>query len=118
MENPIGWTTITFDFDGTLKGFRGPNASIIQIFKSHQEQGLRVGIVTSRIKNPKNTEISDFCAENKIKPAFVIHTNSEDKWMVLKTLGSICHYDDDEWEIEKIKEFLPDVAAYLVRESK
>jgi len=97
---------VTMDFDHNLKFETGkPNISTIKQFKKLQEDYEMV-IVTSRLETKNSIEeIKKFLEEYGLIAKRIIHTNKTDKLESIIQLESIMHFDDDENEIKRIKQF-------------
>jgi hypothetical protein len=102
---------ISFDFDSTLS-----RTDVQEFAKSLISEGFDVWIVTSRFddntaeeKNwwwikKNNKELYDIAESCGIKKENIIFTQMIDKIEFLKDKGFLFHLDDDELEIEFIKE--------------
>ena len=113
--------SVSFDFDGTIalnvwnnedldyerdeksKIILTPNDYIINLMRQYRSQGYKVFVVSSRIEEYKQ-EIIDFLNKYNVPYDECHVTNSRYKAQTLKDLNVQVHYDDDEREIEKIKE--------------
>jgi hypothetical protein len=102
---------VSFDFDSTL------SRDDVQEFASELiDLGFDVWVVTSRfddkIANEKNwwwveknnKELYDVCEKLNIPKENIVFTEMVDKINFLKDKGFLFHLDDDELEIELIKE--------------
>lgn len=109
---------ISFDFDGTLTKQRpsaGPpyNASVkigankenIERFKSYQQQGSKVYVVTAREETrATRQDVQNFLDHHQLKPDGIHFTNREPKVDTLINLNVQLHHDDDENEIIAIEQ--------------
>lgn len=96
---------VTMDFDHNLKFETGkPNKKIIKIFKELQKE-YDVYIVTSRLDTLSNKrEMEEFAREQGLKPKGILSSGGgKDKVSKVVELGAIAHYDDDDYELEKIE---------------
>lgn len=96
---------VTMDFDHNLKFETGkPNQKIVEEFKQLQNE-FDVYIVTSRMKTlGSQKEIEQFSEQFGLKPKGIIHIGSKNKADVILQLGSVKHYDDDEKQLNAIKQ--------------
>ena len=107
---------VTFDFDDTLTmpywsdedGYwtsgSDPNKKTISAMKKFASKGYDVKIVTSRhgTGDHKRT-IATFVKKHNLPVKDIIFTNGKWKADTLERLGSVLHYDDDTYEISRIK---------------
>ena len=107
---------VTFDFDDTLTmpywsdedGYwtsgTDPNKKTISAMKKFASNGYDVKIVTSRhgTADHKRT-IATFVKKHNLPVKDIIFTNGKWKADTLERLGSVLHYDDDTYEISRIK---------------
>ncbi len=106
----------TFDFDDTLtmpvysdeeerwKTGLQPNEKTISIMKKLKSKGFKIHIVTSRRGSSENkNEISMFVKQHNLPVEDVSFTNLNFKADTLEKMGSVLHFDDDPWEIERIE---------------
>ena len=107
---------VTFDFDDTLTmpywsdedGYwtsgSEPNKKTISAMKKFATKGYDVKIVTSRhgTGDHKRT-IATFVKKHNLPVKDIIFTNGKWKADTLERLGSVLHYDDDTYEISRIK---------------
>ena len=103
---------ISFDFDSVLSGIRMQN-----IAKSLITAGHEVWITTTRKANPpltasyNNTYLFLVAETLNIPRERIQFTECKDKYLFLD--GFDVHFDDDEIEIELLKEHLPSCLAIL-----
>jgi len=111
--------TISFDFDDTLiqsdadYNYEGPNKFTVSLFKKFKEKGFNVIIVTSRMEKFESDEdrmaVRDFVKEMGLKPDGIYFTEGKDKAHLLKNLGVMLHFDDDEYEWAALEAHAPDI---------
>ena len=110
---------VTFDFDDTLIRYdseweyAGDNEHIIDYFKRFKSAGYRVFIVTSRKQefenNPDRVNVANFLKERGMTADGMIFTEGQDKARTLDSLGSVLHFDDDEFEWAAIEQNTPHI---------
>lgn len=79
------------------------NHEIAETMDKYKADGWKVILVTSRPRLWLQ-EVKDFCREHAVPVDEYYSTNFEYKAPILKKLGVQIHYDDDNDEIDKIKE--------------
>ena len=89
---------VSFDFDDTLSTKRGQD-----IAKRLISEGKTVYIVTRR-QETASEEVYKVADELGIPKSRVYFTNGELKWKTIKRLGIDTHYDNNENEVNKIRE--------------
>jgi acid phosphatase class B len=89
---------VSFDFDDTLSTKRGQD-----IAKRLISEGKTVYIVTRR-QETASEEVYKIADELGIPKSRVHFTNGELKWKTIKRLGIDTHYDNNENEVNKIRE--------------
>ena len=120
---------VSFDFDGTIfknewlpeendykRDEQGNMTGIINpiiksLMQKYTADGWSVYIVTSRMEKFKN-EVEKVVEENSLPVLDIYCTNGQYKAQILSDLNIQVHYDDDEREVEKIKEV--GIRAYLI----
>ena len=107
---------VTFDFDDTLtlphydeeeelwtSGLE-PNKKTISALKKFASKGYEVKIVTSRHGTGKHKkDVATFAKKYSLPVKDIIFTNGKWKADTLERIGSVLHYDDDTYEISRIK---------------
>lgn len=98
---------VSFDFDTTLKTCMGkPNTEIVKEFRSHNDAGDTIIIVTSRFPVCGSTrEILLFLHENHLidgMPPKIYYTCGELKAATLVELGVEKHFDDCQEELRAL----------------
>ena len=107
---------VTFDFDDTLTmpkwdeedefwvGGTDPNHKTISAMKKFAASGYDVKIVTSRHGTGKHKkDVAMFVKKHNLPVKDIVFTNGKWKADTLERIGSLLHYDDDTWEIARIK---------------
>ena len=107
---------VTFDFDDTLTMPRWdeeeelwmvgtePNKKTISAMKKFASKGYEVKIVTSRHGTGEHKKmVANFAKKHNLPVKDIIFTNGKWKADTLERIGSVLHYDDDTYEISKIK---------------
>lgn len=89
---------VSFDFDDTLSTKRGQD-----IAKRLISEGKTVYIVTRR-QETASEEVYKVADELGIPKSRVYFTNGALKWETIKILGIDTHYDNNENEVNKIRE--------------
>jgi hypothetical protein len=89
---------VSFDFDDTLSTKRGQD-----IAKRLISEGKTVYIVTRR-QETASEEVYKVAYELGIPKSRVHFTNGELKWKTIKRLGIDTHYDNNENEVNNIRE--------------
>jgi hypothetical protein len=103
---------ISIDFDDTLSTDRGKRLAEKLI-----NEGNVLHIITRRNKSGSE-EVYDVAEELGIPREDVHFTEGKLKWEMIKKLGIQQHIDNNQNEIDKIKENLPDVKAIKFKEIK
>lgn len=96
--------TITIDFDDTLHTKAFPTIAVgrLNFFKTLVNSAIfRVLIVTARTQNI--ADISDFCKENDIRINGIV-SHAGDKLTILKEVGAIAHFEDNEAIVRNLSE--------------
>ena len=107
---------VTFDFDDTLTmprwdeeeelwmGGTEPNKKTISAMKKFASNGYEVKIVTSRHGTGEHKKmVANFAKKHNLPVKDIIFTNGKWKADTLERIGSVLHYDDDTYEISRIK---------------
>jgi D-arabinose 1-dehydrogenase-like Zn-dependent alcohol dehydrogenase len=87
---------ISFDYDGVLSTPQGK-----KLAKRKIAEGDRVYVVTARGESQR---VLDVAKEVGIPRLQVYFTDGKDKWKTIKRLGIERHYDNNQEQIDKIKE--------------
>ena len=109
---------VSFDFDNTLTVsvwcpkewdfvHFGPNLVMVQCIRAHLKNGNEVHIVTSRKESVESRdEIGQFLKEHDLfsHVAGIHFSNGAFKAKCLETLGVERHHDDDECEINALRD--------------
>ena len=105
---------ITFDFDSTLTKTRfdasqgiflpsmDPKEQMLDLLRV-MALAFDVKIVSSRWATDKS-EIIEFVKEHNLPISEIICTDGSPKWITLRQINSIMHFDDDEIEIDSLEE--------------
>jgi hypothetical protein len=96
---------VSVDFDETLSTKRGQDL-IMQL----TNDGEDVHIITRRSKD-ESADVYKIAKEMGIPKSKIHFTGGEPKWKIIKALGIAKHIDNNQDEIDSIKENLPDVIA-------
>ena len=94
---------VSFDYDDTLTTFKGK-----QLAKEAIIQGFEVFIVTRR-QSGTSGPVYRIADELGINRDHVYFTNGALKWETIKRLGIAKHYDNNQNELDKIKQYIPGV---------
>jgi hypothetical protein len=97
---------ISFDYDGVLSTAPGKALASIKM-----KQGHLVYIVTARQDSDSET-VYNTAKELGIPRMRVHFTNGSDKWPTIKQLGIQMHYDNNEEQVQKIRENTNSQAQY------
>lgn len=90
---------VSFDFDGVLETPQGKALARRKI-----NEGEQVYIITARQESTMSNSVYEVAKELGIPRLHVYFTNGKDKWNTIKRLGIDVHYDNNEEQIQKIKE--------------
>lgn len=94
---------ISIDYNQTLNTPRGK-----ELAKRLIAEGNDVYIVT-RLNEINNRVVERTAAEVGISRNKIHYTNGKPKWETLKRLGIRAHYDNNQHELDLIKEFAPEI---------
>ena len=113
-----------FDFDDTLIRYNseweyeGNNDNIIDFLRRFHGAGYKVFIVTTRFEefetSPDRINIAHFVEEYNLPIAGIIFTENQDKVYTLQDLGSLLHFDDDEFEHAAIEQKAPHIKTVKI----
>ena len=97
-------SVITMDFDHNLKfEHGGSNMDTVKQYKKLQKDNT-IYIVTTRDESAKSTkEIKDFLKKHHLTAKDILYTNGDDKKPTLDKLKSTWHFDDDHYELDRLK---------------
>lgn len=101
----MGANDVSVDFDDTFNTERGK-----EMVKKLIADGVKVHIVTRR-QESDSQPVLDLAKEFGIPSSDVHFTNGKLKWETIKRIGVIKHIDNNQDEIDAIKENLPEVEA-------
>jgi hypothetical protein len=87
---------ISFDYDGVLSTPQGK-----ELAKRKIAEGDRVYVVTARGESQR---VLDVAKEVGIPRLQVYFTDGADKWKTIKRLGIERHYDNNQEQVDKIRE--------------
>ena len=90
---------VSFDFDGVLETSQGKALARRKI-----NEGDQVYIITARQESTMSNSVYEVAKELGIPRLHVYFTNGKDKWNTIKRLGIDVHYDNNEEQIQKIKD--------------
>jgi len=90
---------ISFDVDGVLDTPQG-----MALARRKIANGDRVYIITARNEERMSEEVYAIARELGIPRLRVYFTNGEDKWRTIRRLGIELHYDNNQEQIDKIKD--------------
>jgi hypothetical protein len=90
---------ISFDVDGVLDTPQG-----MALARRRIANGDRVYIITARNEERMSEEVYAIARELGIPRLRVYFTNGEDKWRTIRRLGIELHYDNNQEQIDKIKD--------------
>jgi len=90
---------ISFDVDGVLDTPQG-----MAVARRRIANGDRVYIITARNEDRMSEEVYAIANELGIPRLRVYFTNGEDKWRTIRRLGIELHYDNNQEQIDKIKD--------------
>jgi len=90
---------VSFDFDGVLETPQGK-----ALAKRKINEGDQVYIITARQESTMSRSVYEIAKELGIPRLHVYFTNGKDKWNTIKRLGIDVHYDNNQEQIDKIKE--------------
>jgi len=90
---------ISFDIDGVLDTPQG-----MALARRKIANGDRVYIITARNESTMSARVYEIAKELSIPRLRVYFTNGADKWKTIQSLGIEVHYDNNEEQINKIKE--------------
>jgi DNA-binding phage protein len=90
---------VSFDFDGVLETTQGKALARRKI-----NEGDQVYIITARQESTMSRNVYEVAKELGIPRLHVYFTNGKDKWNTIKRLGIDVHYDNNQEQIDKIKE--------------
>jgi len=90
---------ISFDIDGVLDTPQGMALARRKITEGH-----RVYIITGRNEERMSEEVYAIARELGIPRLRVYFTNGADKWKTIQSLGIELHIDNNEEQVNKIKE--------------
>ena len=96
---------VSVDFDDTFNTERGK-----KLVQKMIDDGIRVHVVTRR-QQSDSKPVLELAKEFGIPSSDVHFTNGKLKWELIKRLGIKKHIDNNQNEIDAIKENLPDVEA-------
>lgn len=98
---------ISFDFDGVLSREVGQELAKLKI-----KQGFEVWIVTAR-RPDQSKSVLEVAKSLNIPESRIVFTSGRDKWKFIEEFDIGLHYDNNEEQINKIKEFT-DANARLI----
>ena len=90
---------ISFDVDGVLDTPQG-----MALARKKIANGDRVYIITARNEERMSEEVYAIAKELGIPRLRVYFTNGADKWKTIQSLGIELHIDNNEEQVNKIKE--------------
>jgi hypothetical protein len=90
---------ISFDVDGVLDTPQG-----MALARKKIANGDRVYIITARNEERMSAEVYAIANELGIPRLRVYFTNGADKWKTIQSLGIELHIDNNEEQVNKIKE--------------
>jgi len=90
---------VSFDFDGVLETPQGKALARKKI-----NEGDQVYIITARQESTMSRSVYEVAKELGIPRLHVYFTNGKDKWNTIKRLNIDVHYDNNQEQIDKIKE--------------
>jgi acid phosphatase class B len=90
---------VSFDFDGVLETSQGKALAQRKI-----NNGDQVYIITARQESTMSNSVYEVAKELGIPRLHVYFTNGKDKWNTIKRLNIDVHYDNNEEQIQKIKD--------------
>ena len=90
---------ISFDIDGVLDTPQG-----MALARRKIANGYRVYIITARNEQRMSEEVYAIARELGIPRLRVYFTNGADKWKTIQSLGIELHIDNNEEQVNKIKE--------------
>jgi hypothetical protein len=90
---------ISFDIDGVLDTPQG-----MALARRKIANGDRVYIITGRNEERMSEEVYEIARELGIPRLRVYFTNGADKWKTIQSLGIELHIDNNEEQVNKIKE--------------
>jgi hypothetical protein len=90
---------ISFDVDGVLDTPQG-----MALARKKIANGDRVYIITARNEQRMSAEVYAIAKELGIPRLRVYFTNGADKWKTIQSLGIELHIDNNEEQVNKIKE--------------
>ena len=90
---------ISFDVDGVLTTPQG-----MALARKKIANGDRVYIITARNESTMSAKVYEIAKELGIPRLRVYFTNGADKWKTIQTLGIELHIDNNEEQVNKIKE--------------
>jgi acid phosphatase class B len=96
-ENDFVRNEATGEIEGDL------NEEIAGLIRSYSSKGWKVILVTSRTSGQMQ-EVEEFVAKHSLPLEEIHSTNGALKAPLLKELGAIIHYDDDDAEINAIRQ--------------
>jgi hypothetical protein len=90
---------ISFDVDGVLDTPQG-----MALARKKIANGDRVYIITARNESTMSAKVYEIAKELGIPRLRVYFTNGADKWKTIQSLGIELHIDNNEEQVNKIKE--------------
>ena len=90
---------ISFDVDGVLDTPQG-----MALARRKIANGDRVYIITARNESTMSAKVYEIAKELGIPRLRVYFTNGADKWKTIQSLGIELHIDNNEEQVNKIKE--------------
>jgi 3-deoxy-D-manno-octulosonate 8-phosphate phosphatase KdsC-like HAD superfamily phosphatase len=90
---------ISFDVDGVLTTPQG-----MALARRKITEGNRVYIITARNESTMSARVYEIAKELGIPRLRVYFTNGADKWKTIQSLGIELHIDNNEEQVNKIKE--------------
>jgi acid phosphatase class B len=90
---------VSFDFDGVLETSQGKALARRKI-----NEGDQVYIITARQESTMSNSVYEVAKELGIPRLHVYFTNGKDKWNTIKRLNIDVHYDNNEEQIQQIKD--------------
>jgi 3-deoxy-D-manno-octulosonate 8-phosphate phosphatase KdsC-like HAD superfamily phosphatase len=90
---------ISFDVDGVLTTPQG-----MALARRKIANGDRVYIITARNESTMSARVYEIAKELGIPRLRVYFTNGADKWKTIQSLGIELHIDNNEEQVNKIKE--------------
>ena len=90
---------VSFDFDGVLETPQGK-----AIARRKINEGDQVYIITARQESTMSRSVYEVAKELGIPRLHIYFTNGKDKWNTIKRLNIDVHYDNNEEQIQKIKD--------------